>query len=304
MKRIVVFLIMVSSLSAGAQTFEESINKASSLSRTKDYVNAAKAFDAAFNLKEGTDSQYYNAACISALNGNKEKALLYLQKSAEKGWHDLRHVKSDNDLKSLHGEEAWKSVLSKIEFNKKEYEKDFDIPLKEKLDGVFVKDQMLRGLYRSAEEKYGRGSAEIKYFCKLIASEDKANAIEILKIIEERGWVGISLVGEKANNTLWLVVQHAGLDIQKKYLPLLKESVKKGESTGNQLALLEDRILMREGKPQIYGSQITQNMKTGKMEVYKVEEPEYVNKRRKEVGLGPIEDYIGHWGLEWNVEQK
>jgi len=188
--------------------------------------------------------------------------------------------------------------------NKKEYEKDFDIPLKEKLDEIFLKDQTLRGLYSSVEEKYGNGSDEMKYFFGLISREDKENKAEVIKMIDERGWVGISLVGEKANNTLWLVIQHAGLDIQKKYLPLLKKSVEIGESIGNQLALLEDRILMREGKPQIYGSQITQNMKTGKMEVYKVEEPEYVNKRRKEVGLGPIEDYIGHWGLEWNVEQK
>jgi hypothetical protein len=44
--------------------------------------------------------------------------------------------------------------------------------------------------------------------------------------------------------------------------------VKKGESSGGHLALLEDRIQMRNGKPQIYGSQITRDEETGKQVVY------------------------------------
>lgn len=87
-------------------------------------------------------------------------------------------------------------------------------------------------------------------------------------------------------------------------LPLLTESVLSGESKGSHLALLEDRIQMRNGKPQTYGSQIVNDKETGKQIVYEVWEPEYVNQRRKEVGLGPIEDYIKRWGIEWAIEQK
>ena len=100
-----------------------------------------------------------------------------------------------------------------------------------------------------------------------------------------------------------MVIQHAPIATQEKYLPLLKESVKKGESRGSQLALLEDRIQMRNGFPQIYGSQISTD-KNGKEVVYEILEPEYVNQRRKEVGLGPIQDYVKRWGIEWTVEQK
>jgi hypothetical protein len=38
--------------------------------------------------------------------------------------------------------------------------------------------------------------------------------------------------------------------------------------------------------------------------VYEVKDPEYVNQRREEVGLGPIQDYVKRWGIEWTVEQK
>ena len=87
-------------------------------------------------------------------------------------------------------------------------------------------------------------------------------------------------------------------------MPLLKESVLKGESSGSHLALTEDRIRIRNGEPQIYGSQITSDPETGNSMLHDVFEPEYVNQRRKEVGLGPIEEYVKRFGLEWTIEQK
>jgi len=58
--------------------------------------------------------------------------------------------------------------------------------------------------------------------------------------------------------------------------------------------LMKDRMLMDEGKPQIYGSQI----KNGKL--YKLENPETVNERRKEMGLEPIEDYLKYFNIQFN----
>ena len=62
-------------------------------------------------------------------------------------------------------------------------------------------------------------------------------------------------------------------------------------------------MYLGEGKEQIYGSQIYEN-EDGSFYVKDLQEPEYVNQRRREVGLGPIEDYVGHYGIEWIVEQK
>ncbi len=100
-----------------------------------------------------------------------------------------------------------------------------------------------------------------------------------------------------------MVIQHADLATQEKYLPLLQASVEKGESKPSDLALLEDRILMRNNKPQKYGSQVITNNKTGKR-FYEIENPEYVNQRRKSVGLIPIEEYAKLFGIEWTIEQK
>lgn len=54
-------------------------------------------------------------------------------------------------------------------------------------------------------------------------------------------------------------------------------------------------MLMDEGKPQIYGSQI----KNGKL--YKLENPKTVNERRKEMGMEPIEDYLKYFNIQFNT---
>ena len=84
---------------------------------------------------------------------------------------------------------------------------------------------------------------------------------------------------------------------------MMKEAANHGEASWSYLALLIDRVNLGEGKKQIYGSQINQH-EDGSFYVMDLLEPEYVNQRRRKVGLGPIEDYVRKWEIEWNVEQK
>lgn len=102
---------------------------------------------------------------------------------------------------------------------------------------------------------------------------------------------------------MFLVIQHADLAMQIKYLPMMKEAVKKGDVPKSELALLEDRIRIAQGKKQIYGSQIGRNPQTGKYFVKPIIEPEKVNNRRAKVGLQPIEKYVKHWGINWNIKK-
>lgn len=299
-----IFLISFLTFSVQAQTFDELIKSGDNLYKQGKYLESAKEYDEAFKINEGSSGQYYNAACSWSLTGDTIQSIKYLNLSADKGWKNLKHIKRDKDLLSLHLVKEWGQILDKVKVNLDEYEKDFDKPLKQHLEEIYMRDQMLRQLYRHAEEKFGKESDEMKYFWKLVSEQDSINELEVIKIIEEKGWVGKSLVGGRANITLWLVIQHAPLETQEKYLPLLRKSVLEGESRGSHLALLEDRMQMRNGKPQTYGSQITTDKETGKQVVYEIWEPEYVNQRRKEVGLGPIQDYVKRWDIEWTIEQK
>lgn len=304
MKSILTILICLIAITIQAQTFDQLIKNGSNFYAEKKYLESAKEYEKAFSIQSGNADQYYNAACSWALSGDTIHSINNLELSAEKGWKDVKHIENDIDLSSLHQTKGWNAILVKVQANLDKYERYFDKSLKTQLEQICVRDQTLRQLYQTAEEKFGRESDEMKYFWKLVSEQDSLNEAEVINIIENKGWVGISLVGIQANMTLWLVIQHAPLETQEKFLPLLKESVLKGESQGSHLALLEDRIQMRNGKPQTYGSQIVRDEKTGKQIVYEVREPEYVNQRRKAVGLGPIEDYAKSWGIEWEIEQK
>ena len=49
---------------------------------------------------------------------------------------------------------------------------------------------------------------------------------------------------------------------------------------------------MREGKKQIYGTQLTWNEKTRRYELYPIEDEEQVDLLRASVGLQPIAEYL------------
>lgn len=178
-----------------------------------------------------------------------------------------------------------------------------DSVLKEQLLSLSVKDQTLRFLLPDVAERFGGGSFEEKYFWSLINQQDSINEHEIGQIIETHGWLGKSRVGSDANQALWLVIQHAPLEVQERYLPLLRASVAKNESEGWHLAFLEDRILMRNGKNQIYGSQAMYNKETQQFEIYPIEDVEKVNERRAEIGLNTIEEHAASNGYVFNEKK-
>lgn len=128
---------------------------------------------------------------------------------------------------------------------------------------------------------------------------DSCNLVQIERLVLKYGWPGKSFVGARGNNTVFLVIQHAELPIQEKYLPMLQKSVDIGESRPSDLALLQDRILMRQEKKQIYGSQVIINQTTGAPEFHPIEDEKNVNSRRKKVGLEPIEEYAKHFGIDY-----
>lgn len=142
-------------------------------------------------------------------------------------------------------------------------------------------DQTLRRQY------FESGDESIKDEYKRI---DKLHYARLQEIIHQFGWPGYKLVGEEASFSFWLLVQHTDeLPFQKKCLGLLKIAVQENDAKPENLAYLTDRILINEGKPQVYGTQITDEGTP-----YPIEDEEHVNERREEVGLCTLEEY-----LEW-----
>ena len=119
------------------------------------------------------------------------------------------------------------------------------------------------------------------------------NADRLAEILDTDGWPTTSLVGPEAARRAFLIAQHADqqLDLQRRVLPLLTAAVSAGEADPSMLAMLRDRILVNEGRPQIYGTQIA-GVADGEPVPWPVADPEGMDERRAEVGLAPFAVHV------------
>jgi hypothetical protein len=125
-----------------------------------------------------------------------------------------------------------------------------------------------------------------------MAAADDENLPWLRQVIADVGWPGKSLVGEDGAHAAWLLAQHADSDpaFQRQCLDLLTAAVEHGEATIVQQAYLTDRVLLKEGQPQEYGTQAIG--RDGRFVPRKLRDPDHVDERRASVGLPPLAGYL------------
>ena len=104
-------------------------------------------------------------------------------------------------------------------------------------------------------------SGEAKELVQQMKTQASVN-LEKVESILQNGWPDD--LNMQGNQTIFLVIQHANLQTQKEYLPVIEKAVQDNKTFPANLALLKDRMALREGKKQIYGSQIFIDSNTGK----------------------------------------
>lgn len=119
----------------------------------------------------------------------------------------------------------------------------------------------------------------------------RRNGLRLLAILNEVGWPGRSLAGEDGCEAAWLIAHHALPlpELGRLALTLLQEAVVAGEAPALQAAMLEDRICMNEGRPQVYGTMYDWD-EDGRMVPIPIANPAGLDARRIAVGLEPLGD--------------
>ena len=114
------------------------------------------------------------------------------------------------------------------------------------------------------------------------------------QIFDEHGFVGFDLAGEEGSYNFWLMVQHCDHtpDFQKEVLEKMKIEVENKNADSSNYAFLVDRVNINTGKPQIYGTQVEHNFDIAQAYPKKLADSANVNKRRKSIGLEPLEEYL------------
>jgi hypothetical protein len=119
---------------------------------------------------------------------------------------------------------------------------------------------------------------------------DARHTARMKAIVAQHGWPGRSLVGDDGSHAAWLLVQHADASFMAECLPLMEQAVSRGEAAAKDYAYLLDRVRMRQGKPQVYGTQFTSGA-DGKLVVHPIEDADNVDERRRAIGLPPMAEY-------------
>lgn len=311
MTRYLVFLISVilstsNSFGQEEKKYTELTGEALKFYQNKDYRNAGLKYSEAF-IKFSRSVQpndRINAACSWAKTNEPDSAFKQLILLTEnETFHYFNVLNLHLDLRALQNDKRWAEVINKIRENRLKTLPNLNYIIVEILDTVYYFDQKDRWEIDEIDKKYGWKSDEMKNLWKNIVKYDSINLFKVTNILDKYGWLGPDSIGIEGNSTLFLVIQHANIETQEKYLPKMRDAVIKGNARAESLALLEDRVALRQGKKQIYGSQISRDDKTGKYYVMPLDDPDNVDKRREKVGLGPLKEYVSEWGIIWNVEE-
>lgn len=151
----------------------------------------------------------------------------------------------------------------------------FDRALHDELVGMLDRDQK--------ERSGGEPSDE--------SDQDRTDRLK--QIIDKHGWPTIGLVGKDGEDAAWAIAQHSDLDkpFQARALKLLRKAVADKQASPGNLAYLEDRVAVGQGKPQLYGTQMG-CAPGGPEPATPIKDKAGVEQRRKKAGLDPLADYI------------
>ncbi|MDG1572239.1 DoxX family protein [Robiginitalea sp. M366] len=164
--------------------------------------------------------------------------------------------------------------LDQLDLRELAPEERYNMPLKQALDSILVLDQK----YRGPDMDWSQWGLQMEL--------DSANIRFVDSLVARHGYPGKSLVGEPANKAAWYVIQHSNrID---DFLPAIRVAAETGELPYRLYAMMLDRSLMQQGKPQLYGTQ-GQSFFMGSPEevhlIWPIENPEAVDARRKAAGF-------------------
>lgn len=237
------------------------------------YADAKEIYDLAFTYDRYIlPSQLSTVANKMLAVGNDQAALEYLNHRAQ----------MEKDFYLEPSACPFPQLRDTFEVRKQTW--NYNLPLKEELEEILERDNYNRILWNQAANNRSESPERIEKLARYALGTDSLNLIKVNKVLSEGGFPRKSQVGEFATFAVCMVFQHNSLEQQKIFLPQLEEAVRSGDVASAFWALLKDRIDVREGRPQKYGTQIGPDGK-----LCPLLDASRVNEWRQEVGLPLLE---------------
>jgi len=163
---------------------------------------------------------------------------------------------------------------------------EINVELQKKLLAMEFEDQEIRKNIM----KFGAGKVPQALLDKAHKIDDR-NTKKIKDIVAGNGWPTKELVGVEGVSAAFIIVQHSlDLNFQESMLSNLGKSYERNEGiSGQQLALLTDRVLLARGKKQTYGTQVA--VENNEIIFKPIEDKKIVDKLRAKMKMPPLAFY-------------
>jgi VWFA-related protein len=126
---------------------------------------------------------------------------------------------------------------------------------------------------------------------KRMAAAMEENGAQLCRILKSSGWPTASRVGKDGvAAAVFLLKNSEPPRLQLEVLPLVAAAAKRGEVETEDFASLVDRLRVRAGLRQLFGTQVS--VSGGFLVLYPIEAEAQVEARRKQYGLPPLSDYL------------
>jgi hypothetical protein len=248
-----------------------------------DYKKAGQYYLDAFKKSgnKATPKDRFNAAKALAQSGQLDSSFAFLNILLETTQLlNEDNLNKEKKLDPLHSDARWGQLLADLKPKFPE--------LAARLNMLFDSTQNHRRQVKPTMDKFGQNSAEHKAILADIARHDSLDRVEILKLLDEKGWLGSKDVGIKGTTMIFMVLQMSKLEVQEKYFPIVDKAAKEGKIKKANWATLKDQILVAKGQKQLYGTQFKVDKEAKTRTIYPVEDIDNMNKRREEVGLQTV----------------
>ena len=158
------------------------------------------------------------------------------------------------------------------------------------------RDQQIRHELMSVQQAYiaEQRTELIDSIVMLVAEQDRADSLNRVAVdsLLQNGWPdGLS---EQSNRTIWLIIDHADVEYQERYLPLIGQQAVQGTISPSDYATLLDRVNVRRQRPQRFGTQTGYKQRDDEVFtfVYPIEDIDALDSLRLSVGLDSMHLYL------------
>lgn len=133
----------------------------------------------------------------------------------------------------------------------------------------------------------GNNSKEVMIARRYNHRNDSIARLKVESIIHVYGYPGPKVIGTEANKVLFNIIYNMDLAMAKKYVAILWQALKSGNTTPEDYAALADKVSMQESHGQIYGTIV--QMEGGMPYMPPILNPGGVDSLRRLIGLPPLQ---------------